>query len=266
MKTKVILTTLIAFLLLVAVTAAGLNAVFTVTLVRADFHVYTATGRAESVALQEKLDEYVGKSTTFLDLSDLEETVLEYNAASGACFRVDRIEKKYPSVVEISIAERRESYSFLRPDGSYAIFDEDGVYLYNRAGDTNRDENRSNIRLEGFDLSLAAGKRATGKYFDEMLSVFKVFRELLSEVSANVLSVRIETMSHDPMTDCFVIQMREGVRIRIYNPSMKAAEKARAALEEERDGYLNLTDEERVYNEITVIETSNGINVDYLRT
>ena len=46
MKKRAILTTVVAFLLLVAVIAAGLNAVFTVTYVNARFLTYTEEGDA----------------------------------------------------------------------------------------------------------------------------------------------------------------------------------------------------------------------------
>ena len=52
MKQKTILTTIIAFVLLVAVIAAGVNAIFTVTYVRATFRTYTERGAAAAESLK----------------------------------------------------------------------------------------------------------------------------------------------------------------------------------------------------------------------
>ena len=52
MKKRSILTTVIAFVLLVAVIAAGLNAIFTVTYVRANFRTYTERGAATAEELK----------------------------------------------------------------------------------------------------------------------------------------------------------------------------------------------------------------------
>ena len=71
MKKRAILTTVVAFLLLVAVIAAGLNAVFTVTYVNARFLTYTEEGETAARELKEDLNEYLGKSTTFLDLEEV---------------------------------------------------------------------------------------------------------------------------------------------------------------------------------------------------
>ena len=59
MKKRSILTTVVAFLLLAAVVAAGLNAVFTVTYVNADFVTYTQEGEQEAQQLKEQLNGYL---------------------------------------------------------------------------------------------------------------------------------------------------------------------------------------------------------------
>ena len=69
MKKRSILTTVIAFVLLVAVIAAGLNAIFTVTYVRANFRTYTERGAAAAEELKEELNGYVNRSSVFLDLA-----------------------------------------------------------------------------------------------------------------------------------------------------------------------------------------------------
>ena len=101
MKNRVLITTVAAFLLLAAVIAAGVNAVFTVTLVKTEFSVFSEEGEREAEALKAQIDKFVGSSTTFLDLGDVQSVVDGY-----PCMRVDRIEKKYPSTVEVEISER----------------------------------------------------------------------------------------------------------------------------------------------------------------
>ncbi len=243
MKKRVLISTVVAFVLLFAAIAAGLNAIFTVTHIRAEFSAFSAEGREEAHALREKLDTFLGKSSAFLDLDDLRDVVAEYPG-----FRLDSIEKKYPTTVRLSISERNETYAYAREGSGYAIIDEEGIYLYDKAENVNRAEG-ANILLEGF--ALTAEGAVTGEYFPELLAVSSAMEETLGSFRANVVYVRLVQDTANPRYDYFRIGMREGVVLDILNPADRPAEKTARALE----AYLALSDEDRIFGFITVVDS-----------
>lgn len=264
---RVILTSIVAVLMLIAVIAAGLNAVFTVTLVRAEFALCSAEGQKEAKELQEELDTFVGKSTTFLDLEDMEALVSAY-----PCFRLEGIRKKFPKTVELQITERKELFAFELAEGGYAILDEEGIYLYSRSEseNVNRADGAPNlvvsyVKIVGsdrmeipvFPFEGQLGERANATYFDELFTVFRVFGEKLSSVRANILSVKIEQRGSDPRNDFLCMEMREGVRIEIGNPSYRVEDKARAAIGK----YLSLDDVQMVSGVVQAIDYTDGEEV-----
>lgn len=253
MKKRAIIATAVAFILLLAVVAAGLNIVFTVSYVDVTFVSFSQAGDKDAAELKEKLDSFVGKSTTFLDLADVEATVEEF-----PCFRTEEIKKHFPNKIELTVSERREAFAFEREDGKFAILDEDGKYLYDKEENVNRTGGK-NILLEGFTLTTGEEGEVEGLYFLELLSVFGVFRETLVQPRANVLSVRLYRPASDPINDIFFIDMSEGVEIDVGNPAHKTEEKARGVLER----YLSLKDIERTYGRIAAEDRGDEVKVEY---
>lgn len=251
MKKKVILSTIISFVLLFAVVAAGLNAIFTVTVVQSDFSVYSDDARAETEELKKKLDKFVGKSSTFLDLKDVEKTVEEVPA-----FCVTQIKKKYPEALVVSVRERKETYAFA-VNGGYALLDEEGYYLYEKEENINRLDKKENILLEGFDFTVSDREFVKGEYAEALFQMFGVFEAALTEIRANVTAASFIKASSS--IAYFQIRMREGVVINLYAPAQMTSEKAQAAVEK----YLSLTDSQRVEGTISVVDTDKGLNVDY---
>lgn len=248
MKKKVLILTGVAGALLIAVIAAALNAVFTVARVEVHFSTCSQQGETEAVLLQNELDSaYVGKSTTFLKLEDVEESVERYPA-----FRVVSAEKHFPRTVVLTVEERRETYAFRRGNGLFAILDEEGVYLYDSEQNVNR-RGGENILLEGFVLSAdSAGSTVTGEYAEELLAMGRVFIDALGDARANVLSVTLS--SEYDMGSYFLLQMQEGVTVQIFTPETHTEEKAQAVLEK----YLSLSETERTYGFFDVIDTIDG--------
>ena len=245
MKKRSILTTVVAFLLLAAVVAAGLNAVFTVTYVNADFVTYTQEGEQEAQQLKEQLNGYLGKSTTFLDLNEVRAT-----ASANPRFNVVRIEKKYPASVVIGIEERRSAFAYAAQDG-YDVLDVEGIWIGKSA------QPSGFVELKGdFSFTYESG-RIPGAYAQVLIGMYAVMSELLGEPRANVLSLTFEDSgdTSSDRFDRFRIAMREGVEIVIGEPSVRAQDKVRAALAV----YLDLTQSERVSGTInTAIVTSTG--------
>ncbi|HIX08838.1 MAG TPA: FtsQ-type POTRA domain-containing protein [Firmicutes bacterium] len=242
MKKRTILTTVVAFILLVAVFAAGLNAVFTVAYVNAGFLTYTPEGERAAQELKEELNGYLGTSTTFLDLSEVRATAEAYPR-----FRVVSVEKRYPAAVEIKIEERRAAFA-MQAENGWDILDADGFRI-----DT-VDSAQDHLVLAGdFSFSYRDGV-IDGAYASQLLELYGVLSELLGEPRANVLSVTLEDRGNTSSDrfDNFRIAMREGVQILIGEPSVRAGDKARAALET----YFSLSESERVTG--TIITAING--------
>ncbi len=251
MKKKVIFTTLVSFLLLLLVVLAGLNAIYTVTSVRANFNTFSSEGEEEARKLQKELDSFVDKSSVFLDMGDVQSVIDEF-----PCFRLDQAQKRYPDKLELKITERKEAFTYLLDNGKYAVLDEEGEYLYEKSTNDNRISGE-NIALIG-DFKFNGGEK--GEYFEDLIRIYTVLRQVLTEVRANVISFELELNGATTTTDIdFIkIQMREGAVLKIENPHVKAAEKARLAIEcyagvgaYEGKG---LTDVQRVKEEIMVFE------------
>lgn len=240
MKKRTILTTILAFFLLAAVVAAGMNAVFTVTYVNASFLTYTAEGEAAAQQLKEELDQYLGRSTTFLDLEEVRAT-----AQSNPRFDVISVEKQYPAAVTLEIVERRSAFALANDAGGYDVIDVDG----NRIGESASCSGL--IELAGdFSFTIENGK-LSGSYAQELLEAYSVMAELLGEPRANILTLSLEDNSATgtTMLDRFRIATREGVEITLREPSVRMEEKMRAGLER----YLSLSQEERVRGQIIVV-------------
>lgn len=259
MKKRVILSTIVSLVLLIAVVAAGLNAVFTITLMDTTFRTFSRTGETQAAELEQKLSRFHGKSTTFLDLGDVESVVAEYPA-----FRLERIKKSYPSRVELTVAERRETFAFRLGEG-YAVLDEKGVCIdADRASLENAQTGGENVALIGFDFSVQEGQVAAGEYFPQVLTVLTEFSNVLSHPRANVKRVTLRSKgdASNRRADRFDVEMSEGVVIHIFNPSVLASEKASAAL----SAYLQLTDGEKMYGFLSAVDTTaagGGVAVNY---
>ena len=255
MRKRVIISTIVSFVLLLAVVIAGLNAIFTVTAIHAEFSVYSADGQNEASLLKEELDRLKGKSSVFLDLNEVKETVEKYPSFSAVS-----VQKEYPAGVAVNVRERKETFSCPVEEG-FAVLDEEGSFLYLKKENENR-LGGANILLENFRFSFSERERAKGQYADDLFAVFGAFSERLTEIRANVVKAEFVTpASESTARNHFLyFYMREGVEIRIKNPSELTKEKAFAAV----DKYLALSDIERVEGVIDVVDTTmGGVSVAY---
>lgn len=251
MKKKVLAITAVGLILLGAVIGVALNAVFTVTDVVIRFSPLSSAGEEETYALQKRLEEdFVGKSTTFLDLEDVRAVVGEYPS-----FELEALEKDFPRTVTLTVSERKEAYAFRRENGTYAILDEKGRYLCDRTENLNRRKGE-NVIFEGFALETAKpGDLVKGEYLDAALSFAGVFFDRLGDARANIVSIALVKTENPLAGDYFLrLQMREGVRIEVYNPANKTVEKAEKAMEK----YLSLDDVQRLYGFFDIIELKDG--------
>lgn len=248
MNRKSVITTVIAFVLLIAVIAAGLNAIYTVTYVRASFRTYSSTGAERATALKEELNGFINHSSVFLDLSEVRAIV-----EADPRFEIVTVAKDYPETIVVEVVERREAFAVKTADNVYYVLDDKGYVL----GET--DSAEGYILLEGFSLSYAGG-RAGGDHFDDVLAIYNAMREQLGEVRANVISISFESLADWTL---FRIRTREATErenaeMVLLNPADRAGDMAAAATKR----YISMTDAERIFCTITVTAVNGDILVD----
>lgn len=249
MKKRTFLTTLIAILLLAAVIAAGLHAVFTVAYIQASFSTCTPEGERAAQQLKEELNTYLGSSTTFLDLEQVRAT-----AESDPRFRVLSVEKQFPSAVSITIEERHAAFA-VQTESGYAIVDDEGVRIDEVASAEDY------VLLTG-DFSVAFENGIlSGDYVAELLEIYASFVEALGEPRANLISVSLEGSGASARFDRLSIGTREGVEIVVWNPSEQPAQLGAAAVQK----YLSLAEAERVRGSIVVqrVSATGEVNAEY---
>ena len=255
MKKALIMTT-VAFVLLLAVIAAGLNVIFTITYVETSFSTFSMQGEEDAKTLKAELDGFVGKSMTFLKLDEVENAVEQY-----PCFRLERVKKKFPKTVEVSIKERRELFAYQTEQGNYAMIDSEGVCIRMSEENVSR-TGGENVLLKNFTLTTEVSVPVEGKYFEALLTTFAGFEACVEDARANVREVvlKIGGNESNPLTNLFEIEMQEGVIVEMNNPLSNAEEKAKKAMEI----YSKLGDIDKMYGCITVTESAQGeINAVY---
>lgn len=256
-RKKIVIITVFAVLLLLAVLAAALNAVFTVSVINANFRSDSEMGRKDAEQLQKTLDrEFLGKSSLFLDLAQIEERVSEYPA-----FRIDALEKRYPQEIYLEISERKEQYA-VKMGETFAILDEDLGFLYYRSENSNR-HGGENILVEGFAFT-QAGDVLSGEYYEQFAASAKLIKEAFGEARANVVSFTLRHRGAETSKelDCFLLEMKEGVEIMIDDPSVRIAEKMSAALLK----YSALDETQKLFGTIDVVELDSGeISAEFTR-
>lgn len=248
MKKKYLLATAIGLVLLGAVIGAALNAVFTVTDVKVNFTVLSEQGAEDAVVLQEKLEDlFIGKSTTFVKLEEMDPVMAAYPA-----FKLEKAEKEFPRTVTVAVTERKEAFAFRRADnGLFAVLDEEGRYLYDKSTNENRRKGE-NILFDGFVFAdTQPGEVVRGDFFEAALAFADVFWDELGDARANIESISLIDTGNPVEKDCFLrIRMREGVCMEVYDPKSYTTEKAEDMLRK----YLSLTDAQRMYGFFDVMD------------
>lgn len=248
MKTKKLVVLGVCAALLIAVIVAAVNAVFTISSVDVRFQTFSQRGKTEAVTLQEQLDEmFLGRSTTFLNVDDVRRALEEY-----PCFRVEQLEKQFPKSIVISISEREETFAYRRENGGYAILDAEGVYLYEKEENVNRNGGE-NILIEGFQFTTGdQGKAVVSENLPLLLQLTDTFRYRLGNVRANVRNVTLLDRKNEGMY--FQIQMQEGVVLEIHLPQNNIQEKASAMVE----AYFELSEIQKTYGYLDIIDLGDG--------
>lgn len=251
MKKKALFMTAVALILLGAVVAAALNAVFTVTDILVNYEPVSREGIEDSYSVQQMLDEkFIGKSTTFLDLEDVKASLADYPS-----FVVKDVKKEFPRTILVTLAERREAFAYRLADGRYAVLDEEGRYLYEKDENQNR-RTGENILLENFDFTFSEDEKLpTDGYLKAAIDFAGVFIDRLEDARANVVSLLLRKTDNEIAGAYLLrVKMREGLIVDVFAPENFAREKAEKVLEK----YLSLTDEQRLYGFFDVVDRLDG--------
>lgn len=245
-KKKVLIITAVGLALLLAVLGAAFNAIFTVTEVVVHFYPVSEEGEADSFSLQETLNrDFLGHSTAFLDLREVETAVSRYPG-----FELEDLKKDYPSKLVLTVRERRELFAIKKDDGMFAILDEEGRYLYDKEQNTNRSSGE-NILLEGFRSNFRIGEKPEDDSFLAAATYVKAFSEQFGSARSDVSAVVLLNTGSALVGENYMqIKTRGGVRIDIYDPCSKTQEKANAAVQK----YLSLEGAERLCGFFDIVE------------
>lgn len=118
MKTKRLTTILITILFVFCIVLSSVI-LFSVKQVDVKYKV----GSYDSVSIQNKLDEYVGKNILFLDLEEI------YSLLEGQPYlKIVSVKKQYPNVISVELEERKEVYYTSFENKTY-LLDETGFVL-----------------------------------------------------------------------------------------------------------------------------------------
>ena len=96
--------------------------VFTVKKVNADFSL-SESGKDKAVAIQDKLDGYIGKNLLFFNTDEIKSVVEQ-----DPYLEVVSLKKSYPNVIDISVKERQGIFAIEYNSKKYVLSDE-GIVL-----------------------------------------------------------------------------------------------------------------------------------------
>ena len=253
MKKKTILTIGLSVLVFLSAGALGVANVFRVDYVTVEASMASEVAKEEAQALQAKLTEvYQGENLLFTSSRLADEVFAEF-----PYFRMTGLQRDFPNRLVIRAAEDAEVYAVESEKGGNAILSADGTVLGIRESTLNRVDGGENVLLYGTGI-LATGTQ--GEFAGDgalryMLALCRTMDETLGGIRSNVVSVAKEGSGN---VERFILQMREGVKIYVVQPSVLTKEKARALTEK----YLALSAEQRLSGCILATGDS-SVRVEY---
>lgn len=118
-------------------------------------------------------------------------------------YSLESVQKVYPCTLNVTLKERKETFSVALPDGRYALYDENGVLLDDSAFERN-----------DFDVAL---ELRSGESVEKAAGVCSVFKSKFSAFRSMVKSVVLENAAFESMmyTNAVTFNLRCGVSIEI---------------------------------------------------
>ncbi len=227
------LTILLTALLFLSAAVLGVTSVFRVDSVSVQVTAISAEGERYADELQGKLSTlYKHDSTFFTKESKAKKLLAEY-----PYLQLSEFKKSYPSKLFFVFVEDEEGYAVAKGDGGYYILGKSGGVLDERAELS--DGNLQNVLVKGvFPTGVKNGKLTGDGTLESLLALCQAFDKALGEIRENIRSIEETQIEREK---AYLLHTREGVELRVYNPTELVEKKAKAVVEK----YLSLTDEQR---------------------
>ncbi len=250
------LTILLTALVFLSAVALGFSSVFRIDTVALELTSVSAQTAGQAQEIQEKLKNAYDREGSFgVSREKAEEIVKGYPHLRITAFTVS-----YPDKLVIKLAEEGEVYSYLLADGRYAIMSKDGIVLDIRENAESRLDGGNTVewKCKGTAVTANKGEALTGDtQISTLLALCTAIGNELGGIRRNVL--RAEVVQETLGLTVYDIEMREGVRLRFYNPALLTEEKAKKAVV----AYLSLSDAQRMTSYIQITEKDGVVFADY---
>ena len=258
MLKKKVITILLTVIVFLSAAVLGISTVYRVKDVNVRAQTISQDAEMETTALRKKLKTaYYKQSIFFTDDQITKEILKEF-----PYLRLISFERAYPDLLVVRVAEDAEVFAtaISETEKGYYILNAEGTVLGQRENYINRaetDVGGKNILLSGKDK----GEVLSGQACMEKLFPFcqKLSSLLGDKIRANVLSVETIAPTTQEKDAYFCLQMHEGVRIYLFEPTSNLDEKLQKAIEK----YFSLSDGEKMTGRIAVMENASGLTVDY---
>lgn len=247
MRIKTFVTILLTAVILIAAATLGVTTVYRVSAVTLEVSVVSEEAKAEAESLEARLSARYKKQNIFTVKSG----AAKEEFADYPYFRLTGFKRSYPNRLIVTATEDAEVYAAEKPDSSgYYILGADGTLLCERTTPENRTDKKNNVILKGVFVSGELGSVPEDKDFTAALAFCCSIDGLFGGIRSNVVSVSLRAPASSSEYSVLQIDMREGVKVNVYNPSGESGKKAAAFCE----FYCGLSAAERLSGRIDVTD------------
>lgn len=219
----------------------GVGVVFAVKNVNVSLNCYSydegdPQASAEIASYKEKILKKVrGSVIYFVSEDDIAEVI-------DGDYSLEKIEKVYPCTLNITLKERKETFSVALPDGRFALYDENGVLLDGSAS-----------KRSDYDVALDL---KNGESIEKVAELCSVFKGKFSAFRSMVQSVVLEdaTFSSMPYTNTVTFNLRCGISIEIWDYNKIYSEK----MDEVYSCFVGLSSNKKTTGKIRCNLTADG--------
>ena len=247
MRMKNLIAILLTAVIFVAVAVLGVSTVYRVSAVTLEVSVVSDDARTEASTLEKQLSALYKKESIFSVTDGKAKEVF----ADYPYFRLTGLKKSYPNRLIFSATEDPEVYAFEKEgkDGYY-ILGGDGTLLCERKTPENRRDKKANVVVSGLKVSGALGAVPEGEDFATLLTFLSALDRTFGGIRTSVVAVNVSNPTSSPEYTNFLLTMREGVTVNVYNPASGTVQKAEAltafynglSVSERLSGRIDVTD------------------------
>lgn len=234
----------------------GGNTLFSVAEIRADYEISTDYYFLCAQEKQREIEQkYVGKNILFLSE---EELAKEYE--NSGTLTVTSVTKQYPNVLLVKVSERPELFA-VESGGVYYMMDGNGSCLRTSETNENVADGQPNFLISGLK-GTPSGDFSGDKNFSAAMTICKAMNEATGGIRSSLSSMKYVQPTADPADSEFIVSSKEGVKIRIFDPTRETAKKISGAME----SYLSLSPQAKLSGEIYALDGTDGqVKIYYSR-